>query len=201
MARYTNDVKLVGVTLLVASILSVSACDFTSRSTGLPLPPFVEDHQAAVQKIIDDCYERPDVAKPKYIQEWNEEALDRAKSKEITFIVPQLAKAGCLIELNPERYLDYYAYINNHLDDENWEIAAAAASALRGAKGRESIDHLVKMARDDRPFVASNAVSSIGYRITTSFYSESLKDDHAYALARLTELCTNPDSVRGLRRV
>lgn len=119
----------------------------------------------------------------------------------MTFVVPQLAKAGCLIRLDPDKYQDYYAYINEHLDDESWEVAATAATALRGAKGRDSIGHLVKMVKGDQPVVAANAVSSIGYRITTSLYNQSLKDDYEYAMDKLTELCTNPDGARGLRRV
>ncbi len=201
MARHDNDFELVRLALLLATILNVSACDFTSRSTESHLPPFVKDHQAAKQKIIDDCYERPETSRPKYIEEWDREALDRAKNKDIKYVVPQLAKAGCLLELDPRRYQDYYAYVNSHLDDDNWEVAATAATALRGAKGRESIDRLALMVKGDHPLIAGNAVSSIAYRVTTSLYDQSSKDDREYAMGKLQELCANPDSARGLRRV
>jgi len=201
MARHDNDIQLVRITVLLLSFLTASACDYTSKSTGLPLPSFVADHQREKQKIIDECYERPDAAKQNYVRQWKEERIVRAEDKSVSSVVPQLAKAGCLIRLDNENYNDYYEYISDHLDDGNWEVAATAVSALRGAKGRDSIDHIFRIAKGKHPVVADNAVSALGSRITTSLYDRSLKDDHAYAMTKLLDLCKKPKNVRGLERI
>lgn len=205
MARPSHAIKLVSLMASMLSLtlcLAIAACDYTAMSSDQSsLPVGVSDYQQEKQNIIDDFYENPEHAKSTYPKQWKDKRSERAKATAVGPTVVWLTIAGGLLETDAANYDEYYSYITQHLNDSNWEVAATAVNALRGARGHESIDQIVRMIGDPREMVAADAVLTIDYRLKTSLYESSLKSDYEYAMAKMKDVCQKSGSVRRLEQI
>jgi len=204
MARPDGGIKLVARTFTAFPLvlcLAITACDFRQVSTGPELPGGLPEHQLRKQEILDEFYENPEAAKLAYRKQWEDGQVERAKDESVAANVIWLPLAGILIEHDTANYADYYSYIVPRLHSNDWEVASTAVSALRGARGRESIDHIIRMLKDKRELVSAGAALAIDYRLKSSLYDSSLKSDYLYAMAQMKNICSDPRSVRGLERV
>ncbi len=202
MGKPSHAIKLV-MGFVFALPFFMAACDSTkaSSSQAADFPIEIPQYQKEKQKIIDDFYESPINAKSIYLALWKNKKNSRADDKSIGSRIIWLTIAGGLIETDSSNYEEYYSYITHNLSDTNWEVAATAVNALRGAHGHESIDYIISMINDNREMVAADAVLAIDYRLKTAFFEPSLKSDYNYAFKKMHDICKSNSNARRLKQV
>ena len=181
-------------------IFMLCACDYTVQgTTNSPLPHGLPDCQVEKQKITDECYENRISFNENYRARWKKGSVKRDSDKTVPSSVVWLTIAGCLMETDPSDYESYYSYISSKLNDKNEYVAASAVTAMRAARGEQSIDRIIEMIADKRGVVSGDAVLAIDYLMKSAMYDSSRKQDYIYAANQMKQVCTQHEA-RNLER-
>lgn len=178
--------KSVLLTFFLVCLVSMSACDGISRSSGSSGGVYPQEQKERA-KVIEEFERDPASATEKYKNMWREE-IEKEESTYANSVIA-MTVAGQLMVHDEANYRRYHDYILARAKSGNVDVAAASMSALSRAKGQASINVLVEHVNDPRSIVAREAMTAINYRLATSMYDEDLSADRSYLSSLLPQLC------------